>query len=437
MSDFLFDIHGNPDDDSSGDKETVDGGAVDDLEPAEEALKRTNSENTEHETPAPHHGELRLATTEPQAGSDEGLLPTTESTTTESTTTTETKTGGTTSPETRAHTGHETSPFDSRSIDLGDGYAGLLIIGDPHLEARVPGFRKDDYPRTILAKLRWALDYAKQEKLFPLILGDLFQLPRNNPNWLIVELLEMFDQPIAGVYGNHDVHESELNTHDSLSILCESNRLILLSERQQLKAKIGSRTVVIGGTSWGRNLPHELNLTDVVDPLVVWLSHHDLIVPGYEEVGNVKLDVSLPFDILINGHIHRRLENYHLGKTTVLTPGNITRRKRSDATRDHRPSVLRIDIDRDRDIEQDGWRHDFIEVPHRPFDEVFHSAIVDSHDEGDQPSAFVTGLKEMLARRTETGAGLQSFLESNLETFDEPVADEIRALAKQVLNETA
>lgn len=27
---------------------------------------------------------------------------------------------------------------------------GLLFIGDPHLEARVPGFRKDDYPQVVL-----------------------------------------------------------------------------------------------------------------------------------------------------------------------------------------------------------------------------------------------------------------------------------------------
>ena len=32
-------------------------------------------------------------------------------------------------------------------------YEGLLFVGDPHLASRVPGFRKDDYPRVALEKL--------------------------------------------------------------------------------------------------------------------------------------------------------------------------------------------------------------------------------------------------------------------------------------------
>ena len=53
-------------------------------------------------------------------------------------------------------------------------YQGLLLIGDPHLEGRIPGFRKDDYPNVILQKLTWALDYAAEQHLLPAILGDLF-----------------------------------------------------------------------------------------------------------------------------------------------------------------------------------------------------------------------------------------------------------------------
>ena len=42
---------------------------------------------------------------------------------------------------------------DAADSSVGDSsLAGLLFIGDPHLASRVPGFRKDDYPRTILAK---------------------------------------------------------------------------------------------------------------------------------------------------------------------------------------------------------------------------------------------------------------------------------------------
>ncbi len=74
-------------------------------------------------------------------------------------------------------------------------YAGLLLIGDPHLDGRIPGFRKDNYPEVILEKLRWSLDYAEEHRLLPAILGDLFDKPRDNPNWLLASLLGMLRAP--------------------------------------------------------------------------------------------------------------------------------------------------------------------------------------------------------------------------------------------------
>ena len=31
-----------------------------------------------------------------------------------------------------------------------ENYSGVLLIGDPHVEGRIPGFRKDDYPLVVL-----------------------------------------------------------------------------------------------------------------------------------------------------------------------------------------------------------------------------------------------------------------------------------------------
>ena len=83
-------------------------------------------------------------------------------------------------------------------------YKGLLCIGDPHLASRVPGFRKDDYPNTILNKFRWALRYAESHSLLPVVLGDWFHYPRDNANRLIVELFDMLPKTVLGIYGNHD-----------------------------------------------------------------------------------------------------------------------------------------------------------------------------------------------------------------------------------------
>ncbi|MFP3982132.1 MAG: exonuclease SbcCD subunit D [Desulfurivibrionaceae bacterium] len=314
-----------------------------------------------------------------------------------------------------------------KEIFTSDDYQGLLAIGDPHLEGRVPGFRRDDYPGVILEKLRWALDYARQENLLPLLLGDIFHLPRNNPNWLLVKVIQLLNREIVGIYGNHDVHENRIGQDDSISVVAESGRIILLDTETVVKTRIRNREVIIGGTPWGCKLPDGLDLSGSRDsgPSVIWLCHHDLKVPGYEEQGYIRPRELSGIDLVVNGHIHRHLEEVRKGETLWLTPGSISRRARSDAARSHRPSVLLLEPG------EDDWSYKRLEVPHRPFEEVFYDAVLeeDSEEEG---SAFVAGLAELQARKTETGAGLKNFLEKNLSRFDEDIAGEVLRLAEEV-----
>jgi len=317
-----------------------------------------------------------------------------------------------------------------------DTYTGLLIIGDPHLEGRTPGFRKDDYPNIILDKFDWSLRYAKTHRLLPVMLGDLFDKPRDNPTWMLVRLIDILtDTDCVGLYGNHDCAEPELNDNDSLSLLVKAGRLRLLDDRPW-RGMMNGRSVTVGGSSYRQRFPERVEKMagsggeGAGAPLVFWVSHHDLIVPGYEEQGKIKPREIEGIDLVINGHIHRRLADVRTGQTLWMTPGNISRRARSDATKDHVPSVLRIDIGKGGGGGT-GYTRQFIQVPHQPYDEVFHAAVTDSVTEG-KASAFVAGLAELQARRTETGAGLRSFLEQNLTQFEKPVADEIRALAQEV-----
>jgi hypothetical protein len=157
---------------------------------------------------------------------------------------------------------------------------------------------------------------------------------------------------------------------------------------------------------------------------VIWLAHHDILIPGYDE-GRIKPYAIPGVDLLINGHIHRRLEEQICGFTRWLTPGNISRRVRNDATRTHVPAVLRIDV---APVE---YTLAYVEVPHRPFDEVFHEAVLDSPVVAGE-SAFVTGLAELQARRTASGAGLHEFLQQNVTQFSPAVAAEIMHLAAEV-----
>lgn len=339
-------------------------------------------------------------------------------------------------------------PDDSANLPIASNqYVGLLVIGDPHLEGRTPGFRRDNYPEVILEKFAWCLRYARANRLLPTMLGDLFDKPRDNPTWMLGSLIDLLSGvECIGIYGNHDCAEPQLTDHDSLSLLVKAGRLRLL-DNKPWRGRMNGRAIVIGGSSYRQPIPDSFaaeetavqegtNVTQAQPsprPLVFWLTHHDVIVPGYEEQGRLETRSIDRIDLVINGHIHRRLGDVQRDQTLWITPGNISRRTRSDASRDHVPSVLRIDINNNGS--GPGYERRIIEVPHQPFDDVFHPELVDSAADADAgSSAFVAGLRELQARRTEGGAGLMSFLEKNLPQFDGDVAAEIRRLAKEITN---
>jgi predicted phosphodiesterase len=319
--------------------------------------------------------------------------------------------------------------------NLKDGqckYVGMLCIGDPHLASRVPGFRKDDYPLAILGKLRWALNYASKERLLPTILGDIFHWPRDNANKLLVQLLEMFEIGVVGIAGNHDCKENALEPDDALSVLSAAGRLTLLDRSGPWRGMMSDRMVVIGGTSWGQPLPTKFDSSGLVqngrEPLVIWLTHHDIRFPGYEEAGRFDPHEIPGVDLCINGHIHRPLADEVAGMTTWLNPGNIARVKRSDGDRNRRPSVLRIDV------RANGWDKATVEVPFKPFEDVFHEDVAATEIPLDD-SMFVRGLAALESMKTHGGVGLKAFLDQNLDQFDPKVAAEIRILANEVIQD--
>lgn len=307
-------------------------------------------------------------------------------------------------------------------------YGGLLFIGDPHLSSRVPGFRKDDYPQIALRKLRWSLELARRERLLPIILGDLFHFPRDNANWMMVELMHLLDNEILVIPGNHDCHENALNPNDTFSVLLAAGRMRCL-DGQPWSGAINSVRIAVGGTSWGQPLPGEVDRSSLGDPRwVFWVAHHDVRFPGYEEMGRLGCREIAGVDLLINGHIHRALEDVTHGSTTWTNPGNITRVSRGDATRAHVPGVLRVDVTPQR------WTKQRLTVPHEPFEQVFHPEIY-GEEAPLEGSLFIQGLAALQKLKTSGGEGLREFLGRNLSQFtDERVRREISVLADEVLS---
>lgn len=338
-------------------------------------------------------------------------------------------------------------------------FAGLLFIGDPHVEGRTPGFRRDNYPETILAKLKWCIEYCDQQQLQPILLGDIFDKPRDNPNWLISRMLDIFDgRCIPTIFGNHDCANPHLDENDSLTLLAKAGAVRLLDAKNLWSFTCDGRVVLVGGSPYRYPIPDVFslgpdqvqltvgepwssagsqpapNLDAVCNPgLVVWLTHHDLTFPNPNEAVVTHLNELVGIDYVINGHIHRRASaNVVRGQTTWVNPGNIVRRSRSDSIRGHEPAVLRMDIASDGQ-----WLH-YIKVPHDAAANVFYDLDSIEADETEtKQSSFVTGLATLQSRKTQSGAGLMQFLNENVNQFELHVASEILKLAEIILTQTS
>jgi len=348
----------------------------------------------------------------------------------------------------------------SKAKSSSPDFRGLMFIGDPHLESRVPGFRKDDYPTAALKKFRWCLEFAKEQAFQPFLLGDLFQLPQDNPNWLVAEIINIISECAGGslpaIYGNHDVRENSLKPNDSISILFAGGHLQRVGiDKEAWTGKVNGATALVSGTVWGERIPKSDYFSAANDcspfDLSVLMTHHDILIPGYEEGGRIRPSV-------IEG---LRLEIVTKKQTHWVTAGNITRRARSDASRSHQPAVPCI-VPKLKPLEtspppgqlfdksdetnewdsvhsfpfesqqKSAWSIEWIKVPHAPFDDVFHAALEDELFESESGSEFIKDLRELTQRRTDSGAGLADYLKTNLSQFEQPVADQIWKLARQV-----
>lgn len=284
---------------------------------------------------------------------------------------------------------------------------GLLLIPDPHVAATPPMQRLESYMDDVLAKLAACLDHAAAEDLVPVILGDLFHWPRENPNVLIVALIELFrpHHPFVLV-GNHDKYQARFTADTSLAVLRAAGVVEVLADPGLfLRLDTPTGTAVIGASPDGAPLP--ASVEKPADEESVWLTHHNIGFPDFLDK-HVKIREIPGLDWVINGHIHRPQPTVGAGGTRWANPGNITRLKFNRRSKERVPAAA---VWRPGAAELAPWP-----VPHRPFEEVFPDQEFppEEAEAANEPSRFLEGLARLAWRRTREGAGLGEFLRANL-----------------------
>lgn len=286
----------------------------------------------------------------------------------------------------------------------------LLFVGDPHVLASNPGHRIDDYRAAVMNKLAFCLEQARVRNATPVLLGDLFHVPRNNPNDLMVELIELFrpHKPYCLV-GNHDKYEARFSEHTSLSLLAAAGAVRLIDRGGEVVSlTMGGERVLLGATPDADKLPRSVERGDHAQ--VVWICHHNLRFAGCKE-GYQRLREIPGIDLVINGHLHAPRESERCGQTLWCNPGSIVRLTRSAYTRERVPACVLWRPGKPHELER-------LVVPHEPFDAVFE-ALPEGVEAGEGVdsggSGFVAGLQHLQGRRTTDAAGLRAFLAENVE----------------------
>lgn len=212
----------------------------------------------------------------------------------------------------------------------------LMFIGDPHLAARGPGSRIDDFRATGLNKLRQAFTLARQYKAWPIITGDLFHRAVESDPLLMGELFNLLWEfrdlmPCCSV-GNHDKREFTLKAGTALQLVFNT-RLLTPLDIEGFEVEVSGETFRVVGLDHGDEFPKGFSTPTIL------VTHHDLAFPDCGYPGTQPIP-AIPGVVLgVNGHIHKASPApVKVDDAEWYNPGNILRVSRGEITNE--PGVL-------------------------------------------------------------------------------------------------
>lgn len=209
--------------------------------------------------------------------------------------------------------------------ELITGFEGFLFIGDAHLANR-PGRRIDDYASAILGKLSQSARIARERRLYPVCLGDLFHKARENDLELLAKtmaVLREFEVPLLVLAGSHDRTESWFTDKDAAQLLGMAGVVRLVEQPGKvLTLDCKGEHVHLWAAPAGCPVPSEVD----EDPKArnVMITHHDFdfrgMYPGAHELHEIA-----NCDLMVNGHMHTPAPMVLKGRTACHNPGSISR----------------------------------------------------------------------------------------------------------------
>ncbi len=184
----------------------------------------------------------------------------------------------------------------------------IAIISDTHL-----GYAR--FEEDSLKQAAAAFEDADKKADIIIYAGDVFdtKIPKLETIKRAVEILKNVKKPIFAIFGNHERRSKDLT--NPVQLLASAGLLKLLHGNEEIFEKNGEKIQILGMGS----IPEELAETALKQVmgkfipqqnafriLVLHQSIKELIPHAQEEISLEYLR-ELPFDLVINGHIHERI----------------------------------------------------------------------------------------------------------------------------------
>jgi DNA repair exonuclease SbcCD nuclease subunit len=216
----------------------------------------------------------------------------------------------------------------------------LVYMTDTHGRANNPASRKDNFPETILNKIRWVINYAKNEDADAIVHGgDWVNSPDTTPAFIrkLAEILSSFGKPIYTVIGNHDEYGQNPQTFEKtpLSILEAAGMITRLSVDNPIIIEDSSKTtrIQLTGVDANYDLDKEGRVSDYIEVPSTVSCNKIHVVHGFltdriwPQVPCTLIDsiLSTKADIILSGHEHGGFGVIQRNGKIFCNPGALAR----------------------------------------------------------------------------------------------------------------
>lgn len=297
----------------------------------------------------------------------------------------------------------------------------FILMSDLHLVAKNPQARKDDLVEIQFEKLKFILNYAKENEAPILQAGDFFNVPRS---WAllprVIDLLKKYKVDIYCVFGQHDTYfyNEETRERTNLGILEKTGLVHILDEEDMCFED----RVCVYGASFGKELPdiliassEEINIGVIHAPIA-----ERAIYPGQNYIdAKTYLKNNQFYDLILCGDIHRSFYLQDENKRRIVNTGPVLRKEASEYNMKFTPNFIVYDSSK-KSIQK-------ILIPCKDSELVLDRTHIEKEDSfEDMMDSFVN---EMNTETVVSGASFPENLASFIRT--NPINENVRKIISE------